>query len=180
MYTPDKQYSGNSTCYGGCARVWPIFYTSSLVLPPSLKSLNFSTITRTDGSKQLTYLGYPLYYYAGDTKAGDISGQNVGHIWYLMGVSGPIMAPIFQGKPSISTTPPNSTTTVGTISSSNNGGTIGSSRPNTSTSVSHGTTAQTPTGNNSGVVSSLLLYAGIVIVMVLIIVGLWFMLRKKL
>ncbi len=88
LYTPDAPYSGKSTCYSTCATYWPpVSYTAnSLVLPPTLNASNFNTIARTDGTDQLTYKGYPLYYYLGDRSAGSVKGQGVGKIWYVLNV----------------------------------------------------------------------------------------------
>lgn len=41
--------------------------------------------TRTDGTKQVTYGGHPLYYYLGDTAPGQTKGQGVGGVWFLIG-----------------------------------------------------------------------------------------------
>lgn len=46
------------------------------------------TTTRTDGSIQVTYNGWPLYYYAKDAKPGDILGQNGGGVWYMLSADG--------------------------------------------------------------------------------------------
>jgi predicted lipoprotein with Yx(FWY)xxD motif len=43
-------------------------------------------ITRTDGSMQATYNGWPLYYFAGDAASGDANGQNVGEVWFVANV----------------------------------------------------------------------------------------------
>ncbi len=77
-YKQDSQNSGASTCNGGCASAWPPFYTSPLVLPAGLSASNFSTIIRSDGTKQLTYKGYPLYTYAGETAPYQLNGEGVG------------------------------------------------------------------------------------------------------
>jgi predicted lipoprotein with Yx(FWY)xxD motif len=42
------------------------------------------TTTRTDGSLQVTYNDQPLYFFVGDTKAGDTTGQGVGNVWYVV------------------------------------------------------------------------------------------------
>jgi predicted lipoprotein with Yx(FWY)xxD motif len=87
MFGSDKPGSGASTCTGPCAGAWPPFYASSLNLPPSLNSSSFATITRSDGSKQTTYNGWPLYYYAADTSAGSMFGEGLnqfGSLWYAI------------------------------------------------------------------------------------------------
>ncbi len=70
-YNNDVPNSNASTCYGSCASNWPPFYTATLSLAPGLNASNFGTITRTGGGKQITYKGRPLYFFVGDTKAGD-------------------------------------------------------------------------------------------------------------
>jgi predicted lipoprotein with Yx(FWY)xxD motif len=157
MYAPDKPNSGNSSCYGGCATAWPPFYAgSNLTLPSSLKASNFGTINRTGGGKQTTYLGSPLYYYAYDTSAGDISGQNVGHIWFLMSPTGIIM-------PSASTVP---TTTAPTIISTGSG--------NESVSSLHNSTVQSASNGSS----NNLYIAGAVVAIIVIIGAVAYMKRK--
>lgn len=85
----DTQNSGTSACNGGCAITWPAFYTNNLVLPAGFNLANFSTITRSDGTKQLAYDGWPLYTYAHDTAAGEMNGQGVGGVWYAFNMSVP-------------------------------------------------------------------------------------------
>jgi len=44
-------------------------------VPESLRTSDFATITRTDGSKQTTFKGWPLYFSSRDEAAGDIFGN---------------------------------------------------------------------------------------------------------
>ncbi len=75
--------SGSSGCSGGCLVTWPIFYTDSLRLSAGLAAADFGAITHSDGAKQTTYKGWPLYRYAGDNNAGDINGDKVGDVWFV-------------------------------------------------------------------------------------------------
>ena len=75
--------NGSSGCNGGCSVVWPTFYQADLTLDKGLDSKDFGTITRTDGSKQTTYKGWPLYYYQSDANAGDTNGDKVGNTWFV-------------------------------------------------------------------------------------------------
>lgn len=88
-FTQDVPNSGTSDCYGGCAGVWPPFYSksASIVVQDGINPTWFTSIDRTDGTKQLAYNGYPLYYYAFDKRAGQVSGQGVGS-FYVMATSG--------------------------------------------------------------------------------------------
>ena len=83
LYFFSDDAGDTSTCYGGCATAWPIFYVNNPTLSDGLKSSDFATITRNDGSKQTTYKGWPLYYFAQDSKAGDVKGDPVGKVWYV-------------------------------------------------------------------------------------------------
>jgi predicted lipoprotein with Yx(FWY)xxD motif len=79
-FAPDTPTT--SKCYGTCAAYWPPVIGSSAAgsgLPGKT-----GTITRTDGSLQLTYDGHPLYTYIGDSAPGQASGNNVnlnGGLW---------------------------------------------------------------------------------------------------
>ena len=75
--------SGTATCTGGCTSTWPIFYQETLTFSKELKASDFGTVTRTDGAKQTTFKGWPLYYFSKDTKAGDVAGENVGNTWMV-------------------------------------------------------------------------------------------------
>ncbi len=72
-----------SNCNAECVPVWPIFHTDSVVAQ-GINATDVGEITRSDGSKQTTYKGFPLYYFAGDTAAGDTNGEGVNGIWYVV------------------------------------------------------------------------------------------------
>lgn len=75
--------NGSSGCNGGCLVAWPLLYKPNPTLSPGLNAADFGTITRTDGGKQTTYKGWPLYYYQNDAKAGDVTGDGVGGTWFV-------------------------------------------------------------------------------------------------
>lgn len=71
--------TAGSTCNDECASNWPpVLVTDSEV--DNIKGL--SMVMRDDGSMQVTYLGRPLYLYAGDTQSGDMNGQGVNDVWW--------------------------------------------------------------------------------------------------
>lgn len=82
LYTFDKDTPGTSNCYNGCAKAWPP-YTSGATTQSQFP-VNITVITRTDGSKQFAWKGMPLYYYATDAKAGDITGDGVNNVWHII------------------------------------------------------------------------------------------------
>jgi predicted lipoprotein with Yx(FWY)xxD motif len=87
LYTKDSPNTSN--CYDKCATAWPPLLTSGApVGGDGLDASKFGTTTRTDGTMQVTYNGWPLYYFAKDKAPGDVTGQNVGKVWFLLGPSG--------------------------------------------------------------------------------------------
>ncbi|MGO4376229.1 hypothetical protein AB4Z21_36875, partial [Paenibacillus sp. MCAF20] len=66
-----------------CLVNWPIFYADDLQIPGQLNPDDFSVLTRSDGAKQTTYKGWPLYYFVKDLAAGDVNGEAVGGVWFV-------------------------------------------------------------------------------------------------
>jgi predicted lipoprotein with Yx(FWY)xxD motif len=84
LYWFTKDSVNTSACSGNCIKAWPAFTADSFVVPSALNASDFGTITRSDGATQATYKGYPLYYWAKDKTHGDVTGQNVGKVWYVI------------------------------------------------------------------------------------------------
>ena len=80
LYTKSGDTATSSTCTGTCATSWPPLTVTAgqQVVGGSGVMGTFGTLTRADGSIQVTYVGLPLYYWVRDTKAGDVIGQGVG------------------------------------------------------------------------------------------------------
>jgi predicted lipoprotein with Yx(FWY)xxD motif len=76
-----------STCYDSCEANWPPL-TKALGAGDGIDASLLGAADRTDGSVQVTYNGWPLYYFAGDGTAGDTNGQGVGDVWYLIDATG--------------------------------------------------------------------------------------------
>jgi len=83
LYFFANDAAGTSNCDGNCAVLWPAFYKENLNIGTGLDAADFGVITRTDGSKQTTYKGWPLYYFMNDTKAGDTGGDAFGELWAI-------------------------------------------------------------------------------------------------
>ena len=81
-----------STCSGACAGAWPpVTATGHVTAADGAKAADLGTITRSDGSKQVTYDGHPLYYFAGDSGPGQTNGQgsdSFGAKWWLVAPAG--------------------------------------------------------------------------------------------
>ena len=91
IYLFASDQSGKSTCSGSCTQYWPPLTTTGPAKASGFASGTVGTITRTDGTKQVTYDGHPLYYFVGDTSAGATTGQgsdNFGAKWWLLTPAG--------------------------------------------------------------------------------------------
>ena len=87
MFTNDTQNSGKSTCNGQCATNWPPFTLDdgeTATAGAGVTAAKISTITRDDGKKQVAYDGWPVYYYAADTAAGQTNGQGLNNKWFVV------------------------------------------------------------------------------------------------
>jgi predicted lipoprotein with Yx(FWY)xxD motif len=88
LYVFEKDSGGQPTCTGDCEKEWPPMLTNGQVTAGPGVSMSGFTVDRPDGTKQVAYGGWPLYYYAKDTKPGDMNGQAVvshGAPWYVIG-----------------------------------------------------------------------------------------------
>lgn len=89
LYLFTKDTPNTSSCYGGCATAWPpLLTTGAPVAGNGIDTAKLGTTKRTDGTTQVTYNGWPLYYYAKDKAAGDVTGQEVGGVWYVVSAAG--------------------------------------------------------------------------------------------
>jgi len=77
LYTHAGDTATSSTCSGGCATTWPPLETNGQPTARAGVTGELGTLTRPDGATQVTYRGLPLYYWQGDTKAGDATGNGV-------------------------------------------------------------------------------------------------------
>jgi predicted lipoprotein with Yx(FWY)xxD motif len=80
LYTFDKDQPNRSNCSGGCLAAWPAFTVADV----NLAGGDFSVVTRDDGTQQWAHRGRPLYFFAGDAKAGDVNGDNQGGVWHVL------------------------------------------------------------------------------------------------
>jgi predicted lipoprotein with Yx(FWY)xxD motif len=92
LYLFEKDQPNQSACAGACASAWPIDHTSAAPKAGGqVKASLLGTIKRSDGSMQVTYNQHPLYYYAGDTAGGQLTGQGLhafGAGWDVLSPSG--------------------------------------------------------------------------------------------
>lgn len=90
VYLFVKDTGDKSTCDGACAAAWPPV-TGQPSASGGVNASELGTITRSDGTKQVTYDSHPLYYFAGDTGPGMVKGQGIdgfGAKWWLVAPTG--------------------------------------------------------------------------------------------
>ena len=116
LYYFANDTADTSACSGQCAANWPPLTVSAgaTVTGPADATAGLSTITRSDGSTQVTYDHHPLYYFTGDSAAGDTKGQGLNGIWFVALVSGAVgTAPAMASESAMASQPAASQTTSG-------------------------------------------------------------------
>ncbi|MFG2334836.1 SCO0930 family lipoprotein [Streptomyces sp. NPDC048604] len=95
LYRFDKDSASppKATCEGECAKAWPVVTPAGAKAPAGVDASLLGEVTRSDGTKQLTVGGWPMYRYAKDTQPGDVNGQGVGGTWFASGPDGKKAAP---------------------------------------------------------------------------------------
>ena len=127
VYLWAKDTGDMSNCSGACAGAWPPVTASGTVTASGgAKASDLGTITRSDGTKQVTYDGHPLYYFVGDSGAGQTNGQgsdNFGAKWWLVAPSGAQITGTDPAAAAAAAAPaPATSSAPSTPSSSNAGG----------------------------------------------------------
>ena len=92
LYLWDGDGKGKSNCSGTCATSWPPLTSDGTpTTSDGVTAADVATITRSDGTKQVTYMDHPLYYFANDAGPGTTIGEgsdSFGAHWWLVAPSG--------------------------------------------------------------------------------------------
>jgi predicted lipoprotein with Yx(FWY)xxD motif len=90
LYLVTKDSAGKSACTGDCATNWPPLTVPSGQSATAGEGVSdtLGTITRDDGSTQVTIADHPLYYYAPDKAPGDTNGQGKNDVWFAVTAAG--------------------------------------------------------------------------------------------
>ena len=118
-YTKDSKHVNRCTTDAVCNKYWPPLVAKGTAQPTAgagAKSALLGTIKISHGRRQVTYAGFPLYFFAGDKKSGQINGQNFEKQWYVVNEKGALVkhAASSGGGGGATTTAPAPTTTSGT------------------------------------------------------------------
>ena len=105
LYRLSADTPTSSACNSACAAVWPpLTVTGRPTVGPGLDQSLVGTITRPNGTHQVTYNGHPLYTFSGDGAAGQVNGEGInsfGGVWDVLNRSGdPVTKPVPTPAPS--------------------------------------------------------------------------------
>ena len=85
LYVDEKDKPGKPACTGACLQAWPpLVAPASPTFGTGLTASKYSSVTLSDGTKQLTVNGSPLYLWMGDKAPGDVTGQDVNGFYVVM------------------------------------------------------------------------------------------------
>jgi predicted lipoprotein with Yx(FWY)xxD motif len=90
LYAFTKDQGDKSACSGQCAATWPALAGPATAGSGAQAGL-LSVAMQADGTSQVTYGGKLLYHFAGDQQAGDLNGQGVGKVWFVVGADGQLV-----------------------------------------------------------------------------------------
>ena len=87
VYTYDKDSKGSApTCTGSCATTWPPLTGKPLASEADTLPGTLGTVSDSNGAKQVTYNGLPLYTFKG-AKPFTTAGNGVGGAWHVIKLS---------------------------------------------------------------------------------------------
>jgi predicted lipoprotein with Yx(FWY)xxD motif len=90
VYLFEADKAGKSNCTGACPSTWPPV-TGTPRAQGAAMAADLGTVTRPNGTKQVTYKGHPLYLYTRDKDNGDAYGEALkqfGAEWYALRPTG--------------------------------------------------------------------------------------------
>ena len=88
LYAFLNDTDGESSCTGDCLANWPAVVVEGDLNVGSLDPAKFSTVENAEAGTMLKMGDWPLYRFAGDAAPGDVNGQGVGEVWYVVGPLG--------------------------------------------------------------------------------------------
>ncbi len=101
VYLNTQEKGSKLVCTGSCASVWPPVVLPSGVTSPKAtagaKSSLLGTMTLPDGSLEITYGGYPLHTFTGDSSTGLDNGESLSNVWFAVATSGTAAKPTSSG-----------------------------------------------------------------------------------
>ncbi len=118
-YTPDSKGVNRCSSNATCNKYWPALLVKPGVRPTAGSGVSASllgTIKAGHGLRQVTYAGWPLYYFAGDKRAGQVNGEDFQQSWYVVDTKGALV------KHAVNQSAGNSSPSPAPTTTSSNGG----------------------------------------------------------
>ena len=107
-YTLDRRRVNRCSSDATCNKFWPRLVVGAGVKPSAgagVRTALLGTIKAPHGMRQVTYAGFPLYYFAGDKRAGQVKGQGFESQWYVVDTKGRLVKHAMTATPTTTTTP---------------------------------------------------------------------------
>ncbi len=106
-YTVDSKGVNRCSNVPVCSTYWPALLIKKGTKPTvgagaSAKLLG--TISAANGMRQVTYAGFPLYFFSGDKTAGQTNGQGFEKKWYVVATNGALVQHTVKATPASSGT----------------------------------------------------------------------------
>lgn len=95
-----------ASCTGACAANWPPFLTHGKPVAAGVPAAKLGVKKLAGGKLQVTFAGKALYFFAGDSRAGEVAGASIPH-WAALSPAGAKLRPAPAPPTTITTTPPN-------------------------------------------------------------------------
>jgi predicted lipoprotein with Yx(FWY)xxD motif len=93
-YTIDSKGVNRCTSNATCKKYWPALLIAAGAKPTvatGARAALIGTIKAAHGMRQVTYAGFPLYFFAGDKAAGQVNGQGFESQWYVVNTAGALV-----------------------------------------------------------------------------------------
>ena len=94
LYAFTKDLPGAPSCVEACAQAWPALSVTDAAVPALADELDptlFSIVEHPESGPMLQVGDWPLYYFASDLAPGDLNGQGVGGVWWLVAPDGTLV-----------------------------------------------------------------------------------------
>ena len=88
LFEQDNRGTGTSSCTGDCADAWPPLTVEETPSTAEAVDADVTTFDRSDGPSQVVANGWPLYYFQSDQTVGDVKGQGLNEVWWVLGPDG--------------------------------------------------------------------------------------------
>jgi predicted lipoprotein with Yx(FWY)xxD motif len=122
-FDKDTAKPPKSNCDGDCAKTWPpvLVQPGSRIFVNGVPTAKVGIVTRSDGTRQVTIGGWPIYRFSKDTAPGQTNGEGVGGTWFAISPTGGKITPPAGSTGTTTAAPPTTTAASPTSTTLGNG-----------------------------------------------------------